>query len=53
MKLYFHPYMDHQKQSPDASWAAILLQTGPEGQSRLELKLDCASGLAWTSLLAS
>jgi hypothetical protein len=53
MKLSFHPYVDHQKQSPDVSWASVLLQTGPEDRSRLELELDWASGLAWTSLLAS
>ena len=47
MKLSFHPYVDHQKQSSDASWA----QTGPDGRGRLELRLDWASGLAWTSLL--
>jgi hypothetical protein len=41
--------MDHQKRSPDASWASVLLQTGLEGRSRLELELDWASSLAWTS----
>jgi hypothetical protein len=40
MKLAFHPYMDHEKRSPDASWASVLLQTGPEGRGRLELKLN-------------
>jgi hypothetical protein len=32
MKLSFHPYVDHKKRSPDASWASILLQTGPRAQ---------------------
>jgi hypothetical protein len=46
MKLSFHPYVDHQKQSPDVSWASILLQIGPKDWGRLELELDWASGLA-------
>jgi hypothetical protein len=37
--------MDHRKRSPDASWTSVLLQTGPEGRSRLELELDWP--LAW------
>ena len=37
MKLYFHPYVEHQKQSPDVSWASILWQTGPGGRGRLEV----------------
>jgi hypothetical protein len=46
MKLSFYPYVDHQKQSLDASWTSILLQTSPKGQGRLELKLDWVSDLA-------
>jgi hypothetical protein len=53
MKLSFHQYMDHQKRSPDTSWASILLQTGPEARDGLELNLDWASNLAWTPLLDS
>jgi hypothetical protein len=51
MKLYFHPYVDRRKRSPDASWVTSLRQTGPGGRGRLEFMLDRASGLFWTSLL--
>jgi hypothetical protein len=53
MKLSFHPYVDHQKRSPDASCASILLQTGPGARDGLELDIDWASNLAWTPLLDS
>jgi hypothetical protein len=53
MKLSFHPYVDHQKWSPDTSWASILLQTGPGARDGLELDMDLASNLAWAPLLDS
>jgi hypothetical protein len=53
MKLSFHPYVDHRKQSPNVSWASILLQTGPGARDGLELDMDWASNLAWTPLLDS
>ena len=51
MELAFKPHVDHRKWSLDASWASVLLQIGPEGLGRLEIKLDWASCLCWTSLL--
>jgi hypothetical protein len=53
MKLSFHPYVDHRKQSPDASCTSILLQTAPVARDGLELDMDWASNLAWTPLLDS
>ena len=38
MKLSFHPYMDHQKRSPYATWTSVLLHAGPESRDGLELK---------------
>jgi hypothetical protein len=46
MKLSFHPYVDHRKRSLDASYASVLLQTGPGARDGLELDMDWASNLA-------
>ena len=53
MKLSFHPYVDHKQRSSYATWTSVLLHAGPGARDGLELKLDWASGLAWTSFLAS
>jgi hypothetical protein len=46
MKLSFHPYMDHQKQSPDVSWTSVLPHAGPEARDGLKLDMDWASDLS-------
>jgi hypothetical protein len=53
MKLSFHPYVDHRKRSQEASWASIVLQTGPGARDGLERDMDWASNLAWAPLLDS
>jgi hypothetical protein len=53
IKLYFHPYVDHKKQSPYVTWASVLVYATPGAQDRLELDLDWAPNLAWTPLLGS
>jgi hypothetical protein len=40
MKLSFHPYVEHRKRSPDVSWVAVLVQTGPGARDGLELDMD-------------
>ena len=53
IKLAFHPYVDHQKRSLDASWVTSLRQTGPGSRGRLELELLWASTSRTQTELAS
>ena len=53
IQLAFHPYVDHRKQSLDASWVINLWQTGPGTRDRLELELLWASASGTRTKLAS
>ena len=45
MKLYFHPYKEHPKQTPYAAWASILVRSAPRLRDGLELEFLWASTL--------
>jgi hypothetical protein len=39
MKLFFQPYKEHQKPSPYATWASVLVNVAPGLQDGLESDL--------------
>jgi hypothetical protein len=51
IKLFFHPYVDRQEQSPYTTWTSILARGASRVRDRLEFDIDWASNLAWMPLL--
>jgi hypothetical protein len=52
MKFFFHPYKEHLKQTPYATWVLFLVRAAPRLQGGLEIELFWASSLATSTKLA-
>jgi hypothetical protein len=56
MSLSFHPYKTQPNLSSDASWASVLVQTGPEFRGGDEVELDmafsCSERPSFSSLIS-